>query len=222
MSAYASLLISAVLVGTGLSAEAGTPVTLTGYGWTVAVDGEQGVLTASHDRLGAVLENVRLNLRGEHGLVAWRTFSAERKGDRRLVLRTAAPATVWLVETTPEALRVSSTSTRAVLTAEAPAAPDRIVARLLDPTGTPVDWVGTNEVAGGYGGSETRNPSFLPARNPDVMYFALGPVAGSTFHSLFDRKTDTAIRFPEDTLIARDPQDANRLDVTIPVPGNAV
>ncbi len=222
MRPYASLLISAGLVGTGLSAEAGPPVTLTGNGWTVAADGEQGLLTVSHDRLGTVLEEARLNLGGDHGPVPWKTFSAERKRDRQLVLRTTAPATVWLVETGPDTLRLSSTSSRAVLTAEAPAPPERIVARLLDPTGTPVDWVGTNEVAGGYGGSETRNPSFLPSRNPDVMYFALGPVAGSTFHSLFDRKTDTAIRFPEDTLMARNPRDDGRLDVTVPVPGNAV
>jgi hypothetical protein len=222
MSPYTSLLISAVLAGTGLSAEAGTPVSLAADGWTVAADGEQGLLTVSHDRLGTVLESARLNLRGEHALAPWKTFSAERDGDRRLLLRTAAPPTVWLVEAAPDTLRVSSTSTRAVLTAEAPAPPERIVARLLDPTGTPVDWVGTDEVAGGYGGSETRNRSFLPARNPEVMYFALGPVSGSTFHSLFDRKSDTAIRFPDDTLMARGARDDGRLDVTIPVPGNAL
>jgi hypothetical protein len=222
MSAYASVLMAAVLVGTGPAAKAATPVTLAAEGWTVAADGEQGLLTVSHDRLGTVLENARLNLRDEHGLAPCKTFSAERKGDRRLLLRTAAPATVWLVETAPETLRVSSTSARAVLTAEAPAPPERIVARLLDPAGTPVDWVGTDEVAGGYGGSETRNRSFLPTRNPEVMYFALGPVSGSTFHSLFDRKSDTAIRFPDDTLMVRDARDGGRLDLTIPVPGNAL
>jgi hypothetical protein len=221
MRPCASLLIS-VLAGTGLVAEAAPPVTLTGNGWTVAADGEQGLITVSHDKLGTVLEKGRLNLRGERALAPWKTFSAERKGEGRLVLRMAAPAAVWRIETGPDTLRISSTSTRAVLTAEAPAPPERIVARLADPAGTPVDWVGTDEVAGGYGGSETRNPSFLPSRHPEVMYFALGPVAGSTFHSLFDRKSDTAIRFPEETLIARDPQDSGRLDVTVPVPGSAV
>ncbi len=222
MSPYPSLLISAVLATRGLVTEAGTPMTLARDGWTVVADGERGLLTASHQTLGTVLQNVRLNVRGEHGLAPWTSFSAERKGDRQLLLRTAAPATVWLVEPGPDTLRVSSTATRAVLTAEAPAPPDRMVARLLDPAGTPVDWVGTNEVAGGYGGSETRNPSFLPRRNPDVVYFALGPVSASTFHSLFDRKSDTAIRFPDETVMARDPGDADRLDVTIPVPGNAL
>ncbi len=221
MSPCSSLLISAVLTVAG-GTEAVTPLALTQDGWTVTADGERGLLTVSHDRLGTVLRDVRLNLQGEHGLVPWTSFSAERKGARQLLLRTAAPGTVWAVEPGPDVLRVSSTSTRAVLAAAAPAPADRVVARLLDPRGTPVDWVGTNEVAGGYGGSETRNPSFLPQRNPDVMYFALGPVSASTFHSLFDRKSDTAILFSDETLMARDPRDEDRLDVTIPVPGNAL
>ncbi len=95
-----------------------------------------------------------------------------------------------------------------------------MVARLLDPGGIPVDWVGTAEVEHGYGGSKTRNPSFLPARNPDVMYFALGQVSASTLHALFDRKSDTAIRFSDETLMERDPRDPDRLDLTVPVPGN--
>jgi hypothetical protein len=52
------------------------------------------------------------------------------------------------------------------------------------------------------------------------MYFALGQVAGSNLHSLFDRKTDTAIDFSEQTSLKRSGQDANLLEVTIPVPGN--
>jgi hypothetical protein len=115
---------------------------------------------------------------------------------------------------------ISTTTAEGVLTAEAPATQDRIVARLLDPQGVPVTWVGTDEVKGSYGGSETRNPSFLPRRNPEVMYFALGQVSGSNLHSLFDRKTDIAIDFSEQTSMKRNGQDANVLEVMIPVPGN--
>ena len=222
MSPYASLLISAVLSAGAVEAGAGTPLALTRDGWTVTADGERGLLTVSHDRLGTLLQNARLNLQGGHGLSPWTSFSAEKAGTRQLLLRTAAPATVWIVEPGPDALRVSSTSTRSVLTAEAPAPADRVVARLLDPAGTPVDWLGTAEVAHGYGGSETRNPSFLPSRNPDVMYFALGQVSASTLHGLFDRKSDTAIRFPDETLMVRNSRDEDLLDVAIPVPGNAL
>jgi hypothetical protein len=52
------------------------------------------------------------------------------------------------------------------------------------------------------------------------MYFALGQVASSDLHSLFDRKTDTAIDFPEQSSMKRSGQDANLLEVIIPVPGN--
>ena len=84
MRPCASLLISAVIAVGGVVAEAGPPVAVTQDGWTVTADGERGLLTVSYDRLGTVLQNVRLNLRGEHGLVPWTSWSAERKGTRQL------------------------------------------------------------------------------------------------------------------------------------------
>jgi hypothetical protein len=119
-------------------------------------------------------------------------------------------------------VRISTTSAEGVLAAEAPAPPDRIVGRLLDPQGTPVKWMMTEEVKNGYGGPEASAPSFLPRRNPDVMYFALGQVASSNLHSLFDRKTDTAISFSGQTTMQRSRRDPDLLEVTIPVPGNTL
>jgi hypothetical protein len=222
MSEFSSAVISVLLAVAAASPQGGDPPAIAHEGWAVTAEGERGLLTISHDTLGTVIRNVRLNLQGEHDLRPWASWSVERKGTHQLLIRTAQPAVVWVVELRRDALSVSSTSTRAVLTGEAPASTDRIVARLLDPGGTPVDWVGTDEVAHGYGGSETHNPSFLPARNPEVMYFALGPVSGSTLHSLFDRKSDTAIRFSDATLMDRNPRNPDLLDVTIPVPGNTL
>jgi hypothetical protein len=54
------------------------------------------------------------------------------------------------------------------------------------------------------------------------MYFALGQVSGSNFHSLFDRSSDIAISFSNTTVMRRNRQDQNLLDVTIPIPGNAL
>ena len=88
-----------------------------------------------------------------------------------------------------------------------------------------MDWVGTDEVVQGYGGSETLNPSFLPRRNPEVMYFALGQVSDANVHSLFDRKTDTAIDFPEDTTRVKREQRAGcgpPRDQAVQVPGNTL
>jgi len=198
------------------------PVTVTSNGWTVTADASQGVLSVSRENLGTVLKEVRLNLRGEHGLKRLKTWSSAQQGTSRLFIRTTEPRTAWDLELGPEALRISCTSAEAVVTGEAPGPPDRIVARLMDPQGTPVNWMMTTETKNGYGGIEASAPSFLPRRNPEVMYFALGQVASSNLHSLFDTKADTVLEFSEQTLMQRRPQDADLLDVTIPVPGNTL
>jgi len=203
-------------------ADAGTPVTVSSEGWTVTADGDQGVLSLSRENLGTILKEVRLNLRGQGGLRRLMGWSVEKKGENGLSIRTSEPRTAWELELGAEVLKISSTTAQGVLTAEAPATQDRIVARLLDPQGVPVTWVGTHEVKNDYGGSETRNPSFLPRRNPEVMYFALGQVSGSNLHSLFDRKTDVGINFSEQTVMQRNARDSNLLDVTLPVPGNTL
>jgi Melibiase/Alpha galactosidase C-terminal beta sandwich domain len=220
MRALSPALLCVVLAVAHANAAAGDPVTLTHEGWTVTADG--GLLAIAHDRLGPLVQNARLNVRDERGLHSWTSWSAEPSGDGQLLLRTAEPSTTWQIDLGTNTLTISSTSTRAVLTGEAPAGSDRVVARLLDRRGVPVEWVGTDEVAHGYGGSETKNPSFLPVRNPDVMYFALGSVSGDTFHSLFDRASDVAIRFSDDTRMERDPRSPDRLDLTVPVPGSTL
>jgi hypothetical protein len=47
-------------------------------------------------------------------------------------------------------------------------------------------------------------------------------VSSSNLHSLFDRTTDTAIGFSDQTVMQRSRENANLLEVTIPVPGNTV
>ena len=212
MSAWVRVLVSMLLIACGAAMVSAAPVTVTRDGWTVTADAASGILSISHERLGEVLSDLRLAVRDEGGRVRpWASWSdAVVHGDRLRVM-TTAPATTWLIEPLGEALRISSTSTRGLAIGAAPAPADRVVARLIDPSGTPVTWSGTGEVHGGYGGSETKNPSFLPVRNPDVMYFALGPVAADTFHSLFDRSSDVAIRFSDETRMERDPRNPDRL-----------
>ena len=99
---------------------------------------------------------------------------------------------------------------------------DRILARLLDPQGVPVNWDGTTEVQGNYGGSITRNRSMLPSNNPECMYFSLGQVDSAVIHDLFDRKSDMAISFPERSRMRRDPRNLDVLRLVLPLQGNAV
>ncbi len=48
------------------------------------------------------------------------------------------------------------------------------------------------------------------------MYFALGQVAGSNLHCLFDIKANTAIGTLEQTVMQRNPQNAGLLEVYNP------
>jgi hypothetical protein len=222
MRRFFSLVVSLLLMAVTGAAKAENLITVSSEGWSVTLDEERHTFSISHETLGTVLRGVQLNLRSERGLNRLTNWSVERKGRNQLSIRTAGPPTAWLIELAPNTLKISSTSSEGVLTAKAPAPTDRIVARLLDPQGVPVDWVGTHEVVGSYGGRETRNRSFLPSRNPEVMYFGLGPVSSSNLHSLFDRKTDTAINFSDQTVMQRSLQDRNLLEITIPVPGNTL
>ena len=195
-------------------------VSISSGGWTVSADGSQGVFTVTHGKLGTVIYDARLNLRDGRSLKAFNHWFAEKISVNQLSIKTTEPATAWLVKLSPDITEISATSAEAVLTALAPAPPDRIVARLMDPEGEPITWVGTDEVVHTYGGSETRKPSHLPSRNPEVMYFSLGQVSSANLHSLFDRKVDIAIQFSALTRMERDAQSPDLLDVTIPVPGN--
>ncbi len=222
MHRFFSLVFSICLVVSAPAARAESSTMVSSDGWSVTVDEAQHAFTISHETLGAVLVEARLNLRGERGLTRLTNWTVEKKSENQISIRTVKPPTAWLVDLAANTLKVSCTSTDAVLTGRAPAPTGRIVARLLDPRGVPVDWVGTTEVVESYGGRETRNPSFLPNRNPEVMYFALGQVSSANLHSLFDRKSDTAIEFSDATVMQRNRQDAGLLEVAIPVPGNTL
>jgi Melibiase len=179
------------------------------------------VLTIAQQKLGVILKDVRINLQNGHELLPVAGWTVERGNQSQLTVHTMNPTAAWTFDLGPNILKISSTATNGILTAEAPAPLDRIPARLLDPQGFPVDWVGTDEAMLEYGGTETRNQSFLPQKNPEVMYFALGLPSGSPFHNLFDRKTDTAIEFTTQTTLRRANQEEALLDVNLPVPGNA-
>ncbi len=203
------------------AADAAAPLAVSNLGWTITADQDRGVLSIAQGSLGILLENVRINVSDRDALVPLTGWTAEQTGPSRVTIHTAHPMTAWLFDISQNMLKVSSTASNSVLTAEAPAPISRIPARVLDPQGFPVDWVGTDEAQLEYGGKETRNQSYLPRKNPEVMYFALGQVSGPAFHSLFDRKQDAIIQFPEETTLQRASQDVDRMNVTMPVPGNS-
>ncbi len=219
MPALFTLAILTLIAARQLPAES---ISIQSDDWQITADSAHSILRIEHSRLGLLLDNVRLNLRQEQKPIPLKNWSPEKLNPNVLRIRTTAPLTQWTFEILANTLKISSTSDQALITATAPATKDRIVARTLDSEGAPVNWTGTREVANGYDGSETRNPSFLPGRNPEVMYFALGQVSGNAFHSLFDRRSDTAIAFDMQTIMQRNPHNQDLLDLAIPVPGNAL
>jgi len=214
---------------------------LTSEGWTIETQNDRGRLTIKHERLGTILREVQLNLEADGALREMKQWNVEIGGPQthksssrapeqeqgkaesgvpgRLLVRTVQPPSTWIFEATRDCLTISSTAPGAVLTGQAPVSKARGLARLLDSDGAPVTWQGTGECAGTYGGGFTRNPSFLPRENPECMYFALGQASGSVFHSLFDRETDTAIRFPAQTRFSARAAGAEQLEFTMPLPG---
>jgi hypothetical protein len=187
----------------------------------LAADASTGTFSVDAGPLGRLLENGHLWIREESGVRPANGWIVRADKDA-LVIRTSDPKMEWKLSVTGDMLHIASTDYRSLLTAQTPANTDRIPGRLLDKQGAPVVWSGTGEVADGYGGSYTRKTSFLPRTNPDVMYVRLGKLEGTGFHSLFDRSTDTAVDFPEDTTLHQDESNSDLLKITIPVAGNAV
>lgn len=222
MARHCRLALSMLVVLAAAQTLWAKPVTIANSGWTISADDALGQLTISHDTLGVVLQNVQLNLRSRDGLIPARAWTVEVTGENQFSIKTGEPRMRWILEAHANELRISSTSADAVVTGQAPAPPQRIVARLLDRQGTPVDWVGTGEVVVSYGGSYTHNPSFLPRRNPDCVYFSMGQVSAAGLHSLFDRASDIAIDFAEDATLSRNQQNPDLLDVAVPLSGNTL
>jgi hypothetical protein len=154
-----------------------------------------------------------LSLQGEKELQRFGSFHIQKKDSDLLSFRTANPQTDWMFILRSDTLEISCSSPKGVLIAEAPASRDRIIARLLDPLGKPVDWRGTNA----EWKSTFHAPSFIPRNNAECIYFALGQVSSRIFHCLFDRNADVAIVFSDKTLMQRNCQDQDIMDITIPV-----
>ena len=146
------------------------PVNLAEQGWTISADAEKTALMVRHERTGSLLEDVQLQLRGPKGLVRVEKWSLSAAPHEMSII-TEAPRTRWIFPPTRDTLRISCTSSDAIVIARIPAGKDRLVARLLEEDGVPVVWSGTDEVVGSYGGTCTRNPSALPASNPECAYF---------------------------------------------------
>ena len=87
-----------VVAAGAFAAQSQQHTSVSGDGWTITADGALSVLSISHDKLGPVMKEVRLNLQDGHGLHALAGWSVESDGQRRLTLRTTGPRTAWSFE----------------------------------------------------------------------------------------------------------------------------
>jgi hypothetical protein len=189
--------------------------------WVLSADPAAETFSVEMGTLGSVMQAGKLWV-SDRGKLEPVTGWTVRAGEGQLEIRANHPQMAWTLSVSGDVLQIASTDYRSAVTADVPSTVDRIFARLVDPQGVPVTWSGTGEVHEGYGGSYTRNPSFLPRKNPDVMYVRLGRLEGAGFHSLFDRTTDTAIEFPEDAVLHRMENNQDVVRLTMPVAGHAL
>jgi len=222
MTRLRTYLLLSIAFSIGLSPVLASPLVVASGKWRVSADPGVETLTVSYDQLGLIMRDVQLNLRDGAGLRRLTGWKVEQAAEGSLKIETSNPLVAWSFDVDGDNLKISCTSSQAVLTAGLPASPERIPSRLLDPEGTPVDWVGTTEVQHSYGGDVTWNQSYLPRENPDVMYFALGQVTNRNAHSLFDRKVDAAVSFSTGSTMTRSALDPSLLELTLPVPGTSM
>jgi hypothetical protein len=125
--------VATLVLIVGCTAKAEVPVAVSDQGWTITASPELGTLSVSQERLGLVVQNVRLNLQGERGLSHLTGWSVLKSSQSSLTLHTVHPIGAWTFEIGSDGLKISNTFTRAVLSAEAPAPLNRMPARTLDP-----------------------------------------------------------------------------------------
>ena len=140
-------------------------------GWIITADLEKSVLTIEYENLGVVLNNVQLLVKqGDEcqKLSNWQVT----KEDQRILIHTENPATDWMFYIRNRVLGMTTSVSKGMVTAVASADKNRFPVRMIDYSGnaTPVAWKGTSENGFKYGSNKTKNLSFLPAVNPDVLY----------------------------------------------------
>jgi hypothetical protein len=190
--------------------------------WSVTADPQKGLIQIEHTRFGTLGADLHPGLRERGSIDELTGWSAARTAENRLYVVSKEPAVSWRFDLEENLLRISCNRASAVLTGSVPAGRGRMPVRLMDPAGTPVEWVGTTEVQGSFGGVPASHRSYLPSRNPECMYFSLGQTTSLNYHSIYDRFTDDAVDYPAATRLVRNPSNRDLLDIELPVSGNAL
>src|SRR5215831_7119253 len=85
-SLYFTIILRLSSTSSGL-AKTRSPFSVSGNGWTVAVDEDKSVLTVSYGKLGTVLNDVRLNLKDGQRVNPLNHWLPERTGENGLSIK---------------------------------------------------------------------------------------------------------------------------------------
>ncbi|MFA5970754.1 MAG: hypothetical protein WC780_00275 [Lentimicrobiaceae bacterium] len=182
--------------------------------WNIDIDLKNEIISLSNKNLGIVLDKIQFQVIYENVLTKLTDYQLENLSDN-LIIQTNKPIKIiWDFNVIKNKIVVSSSVKNTFITAVAPASINRFPARVADP-----DNMLASETSGSsdYTGVTEIEKYYIPTENPQVMYLSLGAIESSNLHSLFDKQTNTVIKFSSETKLTRLPEDQSFVQVNIPV-----
>ena len=99
-------------------------------GWSIETDAKNEALTISHEKLGVLLKNVQLTLKKTEGISSLSEWAVKSKKESLTITTKNPESTSWKFEASQEKLDLSCSVAGALLLGAAPAAENRIPARM--------------------------------------------------------------------------------------------
>jgi hypothetical protein len=180
--------------------------------WKIDIDSKKESLSISNQSLGSLLTEAQLNIVDE-GKVTVLGGWQSRFSDDRLVIHTGEPVeTQWEFRFAENKIDVTTSADNTQLTALMPAPLNRFPARIADSADMQEQETGEDN---DYTGVAQIEKYYVPQENPRVMYLSLGLADSPNLHAVFDKASDTIVRFSPSATMKRWPQDRSFLKVTI-------
>ena len=182
--------------------------------WKINIDAEKENLSLSNKILGNLLTNVQLCIKEINRITVLRGWQYQFS-DGRLIIHTSKPVeTRWEFHFSENKIDVYTSGQSMQITTIMPAPTNRFPARIADPANMQEQETGEND---DYTGVAQIEKYFVPSDNPQVMYVSLGLVESTNLHALFDKASNTVIRFSPETKMKRWLENQSFLKVTIPI-----
>ena len=179
--------------------------------WKIDIDLEKENLSFSNNLLGSVLTKMQLNIIN-NGKITRLSGWRHQFSDDILIIHTSKPfETNWEFRFTENKIEVYTSGDSMHITAIVPSSLNRFPARIADPANIQEHETGENN---DYTGVAQIEKYYVPPENPHVMYLSLGLVESPNLHALFDKASNTVIRFSSKMKMERQSEDLSVLKVT--------